>query len=244
MNIEIDVTLECNYRCLSCNRLCDIIHDNKKSIMDLNDIKYILEDLKYINIQQINILGGEPTLNPYIIDICKYINDYFLNKNTRILLTTNYSKPDIIHNIQQLCNKIIIRCDKEFVKNDGNSYDVVNKKSSKYDRHLNFLYGIKDDNSRKYSDCFVYNKCGVNIFKLNNEIKYYFCACGKMICILLQKPHLLKNSIHELTDKKELQEICKYCCEGRKNKIYIKNNSEISEKFKYGIEYYKKEFVL
>ena len=38
MNIEIDITRECNFACPSCNRMCNIMPKNPGSVMDMNDI--------------------------------------------------------------------------------------------------------------------------------------------------------------------------------------------------------------
>ena len=239
-NIEIDVTLECNFRCPSCNRLCDIISNNPKSVMTSLDMEKILISLKpyLFKISQINILGGEPTLNPNIFDICNFLNSNIGN-NINLILTTNNSHNDIVKKIHNLYPRIRIRCDDEY-SNDI-EYDIVNKKRPKIDRHLNFLYGRCDPQHIPYNKCKIYNKCGINIFKYLGNIKYYHCSPGKMICILLQKDYLFKNSIEEiLDDKTELDTVCSYCPEGRRYKILYKNNKSISKLFKSGLCEYKR----
>jgi len=75
MNLEIDITLECNLKCAACNRLCDQVPKNPLSIMTLDDIKMIYDEIKdYRFSKYIAIIGGEPTTNPYLMDILDWLD--------------------------------------------------------------------------------------------------------------------------------------------------------------------------
>ena len=75
MNLEIDITLECNCRCKACNRLCDIVPKNPLSEMTLDDIKGIYNEIKDYGFDKyIAIIGGEPTVNANLLPILDFLD--------------------------------------------------------------------------------------------------------------------------------------------------------------------------
>ena len=90
MNIEFDVTLQCNFSCLNCNR-----HSNFNNIKDPTDTKktvglnlYENTDVKMAQvrkfaqevkengtIERIHLIGGEPLVHPFMDQICSYLRE-------------------------------------------------------------------------------------------------------------------------------------------------------------------------
>jgi len=78
-----------------CNRKCAFCVDKDRGKKQYISIKNVQKAINYAlknNLKTITILGGEPTLHPKIIDICKLIKSY----NFKIVMTTNYDKPELI----------------------------------------------------------------------------------------------------------------------------------------------------
>ena len=80
--IEFYITNVCNLTCNRCNRFNN---HNFKGWQKWSDYEQIYRSWrKFIDIDQIIILGGEPLLNPTIIDWIQGLNDIW-HKNVQIL---------------------------------------------------------------------------------------------------------------------------------------------------------------
>ena len=105
MNIEFDVTLQCNFSCLNCNR-----HSNFNNLKDSSDPTknvglelYENTDIKMAqvhkfsqevkengNIERIHLIGGEPLVHPFMDKICSYIRDEIWGSSVpEILIISN-----------------------------------------------------------------------------------------------------------------------------------------------------------
>ena len=227
--IEIDVTLECNWKCPYCVRLCNLKQNNPSSIMNLDDIKKITDEIKEIgenNFEHITLIGGEPTLNPYIIDICKYLKNNLDIKLEISTNSTNNSKYKKI--IEEIGIKVYT-----FAGNDN-----IKKKIKS---HINFYVSPTENKQELRDDCGL--NCGINISKINNKLTYSYCGNQKYLSILLQKDYLLKNNLHDIYYGDEkidplTLEICKHCQFKAKNRIHS-STEKISECFKIGIKKYE-----
>ena len=90
MNIEFDVTLQCNFSCLNCNR-----HSNFNNLVDptkqsesvgvklyentdvkIEEVKKFCKDVKKNGkIKRIHLIGGEPLTHPYMDQICDIVRE-------------------------------------------------------------------------------------------------------------------------------------------------------------------------
>lgn len=86
--ITMDVILcsHCNLRCKHCNRWANI---SKVDNYPLNDLKNDILKLKNINapIECMTLIGGEPLVYPYLLEICNFIHSELPTVN--IVLYTN-----------------------------------------------------------------------------------------------------------------------------------------------------------
>lgn len=100
-NLTLWVTHECNLNCVFCRD-----SNNKKvhGFMTMEKIKKSLRKAKEEKITTVLIGGGEPTLHPDIIEIAK------LSKSMGFftVITTNYTKPEIIKKLDGICDTINI----------------------------------------------------------------------------------------------------------------------------------------
>ena len=240
MNIEVDITRECDLKCPCCNRLCNIYPKNQKSIMTLDEIKNIISQIKNSkeHIHQFRLIGGEPTSHKELYEICD-----FISKNINVdvyTITTNCVKSDSKYNLLQKIKK-----NTKFVYK-SNEPNV----KFKFNKHINIYNTSKCIQKEKYSDCVVLNRCGINVYKFNNEIKWSWCSCVSYISRLLKiEDKVTYSSFNELLNSNindTYKNICKYCAFYEKSfgdkfphALPFHLNNEISDIFKDGLEYIK-----
>ena len=82
------VTHECNKYC----RFCIDKYRGRYEYITLENVIKALNKAKSLNLKEILIVGGEPTLHPNIVEIAKLVKEY----GFKSILTTNYTKPSII----------------------------------------------------------------------------------------------------------------------------------------------------
>ena len=99
--IQFFPTLRCNLNCNFCFNKGLPVTDN----INIGDFERIVSVLKESGIKIIDILGGEPALHPYLIDIIEIINSYRMKTN----LSSNGTD-------SRLLNLLSERYDKEFLK--------------------------------------------------------------------------------------------------------------------------------
>ena len=81
-SIKIEICSRCNLKCSFCYNKCSDRH----SIMNYEDFKFVINQIKDSNVQQIGLLlSGEPTLNPDLIKIIKYAKSFV----PYVFITTN-----------------------------------------------------------------------------------------------------------------------------------------------------------
>ena len=92
ININFDLTYNCNAKCKFCFISNKLIHDRFQS---KKKIFKIIDKLFESNIFRINFFGGEPSLHPDILEIIKYAKE----QNFKVTLVTNslaFNKSNIL----------------------------------------------------------------------------------------------------------------------------------------------------
>ena len=169
--IEIDITHDCNLKCLGCNRSCGLAPTTDRISIDAID-KFIA-DSKALGIRWklINILGGEPTLHPQFLEIIQKIHVEYIDEYSPATILQVVSN-GYTESSRMLCNKILKY---KNVRIDSGSY----KKSNKVDYFTPFNDAPCDKPSHSTNDyskgCWVAKHCGLGL----NHLGYYGCAvCG------------------------------------------------------------------
>lgn len=129
-------TQGCNYNCAFCQN-SGLIKCNKESLIDHEEIFSYLKKRKNV-LEGVVISGGEPTIQPGLIDFIKKIKDMgFLVK-----LDTNGSNPDVVKKLLDLKLVDYIAMD---VKNIFDEYDpIVNLKKVNIENIKQSINMIKD----------------------------------------------------------------------------------------------------
>ena len=86
--MSIVLTHECNRQC----PFCIDQYRGRNEYISLLNVQRAINFAKAHNIKDVLLVGGEPTLHPQVIEIAKMIKGAGL----KTILTTNYSKPDVV----------------------------------------------------------------------------------------------------------------------------------------------------
>lgn len=97
----LEITQACNMKCLHCYE--GNIHIQSKAILSLEKWFDIIDQLKELKTERVVVIGGEPTINPNVIEILKYLsnkgipttlftNAYFDNEDLRKVIIENNIK--------------------------------------------------------------------------------------------------------------------------------------------------------
>lgn len=230
-SIELNITLECNWKCPSCVRLCNVKNKNPNSIMTMDDIIHITKEINDIgteNFHHLTVIGGEPTLHSNFLEICKYLKD---NLNMMLDVSTNSSNNAKYKSILDSMGIKLY------------TMNGLNNSKLKNDFHCNFYLSPTENNQELRQDCGI--NCGISICKINNELIYSHCSNQIFLAYMLKKQNLLYKSLKDVMnidsyDNIVTKTVCKHCQFMSKKWIKYKYNNKISDCFKEGLEEYIK----
>lgn len=204
--VEIDITYECNLKCLGCNRSCTQ-SPTKESLSFENIETFVKESIdKNKKWELINILGGEPTLHPEFEKIINFIHsEYILKHSQKTILqivSNGYDKSS-----RNICDKM--RDLYQNVRIDYGSYKT--EKVVEYFSPFNDapIDDIEYKNAEYKKGCWVTSYCGIGL----NKDGFYACAVAGGID-RISKKNMAIASLEEITEEKlqeQLNEFCKYC---------------------------------
>lgn len=163
INLELNITLQCNLACSNCNRLCHIYRDRTEH-MSVEQIKKFVEQAKVGGgINKLKVLGGEPLLHPQFNEIYDIL--------------TSAAKDGVIRGIKIESNRTLPTPkvpQYPFVQWKGR---VQSKK-----KHQPILWSPKDLGVVKTAqpNCPQVRKCGYSLDKYG----WLPCSCAIMICRL------------------------------------------------------------
>lgn len=204
--VEIDITYECNLKCLGCNRSCT--QAPTTDCVTFSDIKQFVEESVLSNKkwELINILGGEPTLHTEFEKIIKYIhNEYILKQSPKTIL-------QIVSNGYDEKSRIL--CDDMRAKYRNVHIDYGSYKTDRVVEYFSpFNDAPVDDDNFKDADfkkgCWVTSYCGIGL----NKNGYYACAVAGGIDRICNK-NMAITKLTEITNERleqQLEEFCRYC---------------------------------
>ena len=204
--IELDITYDCNLKCLGCNRSCT--QAPSKEGLSLEDIKrFVCESIENNHYWEfINVLGGEPTLHSEFKEIISYIHSEYIEKfapETILQIVSNgYEEKSRL-----LCEEM--RNLHKNVRIDYGSY-----KSDKVVEYFSpFNDAPIDDDDYKEADyskgCWVTSYCGIGF----NSKGYYACAVAAGIDRLTKKNMEIKKlkNLNNKALENQLDEFCRFC---------------------------------
>ncbi|WP_272023597.1 glycosyltransferase [Olleya namhaensis] len=202
--IEIDITYECNLKCINCNR--SSTQAPVKEGMTLLQIQEFVDDSIHLNKkwELINLLGGEPTIHIDFIEIVntilyKYIIPY--SPDTILQVTSNGFGDLVKSKLEQLPNHKNV---------------IIDYASFKDERVVPYFSPFNDapidneslSNQEFSKGCWVTSYCGIGL----NQLGYYPCGVAGGIDRVFKK-NLGVQKLEDVDESisKLLNEFCKYC---------------------------------
>lgn len=177
-SLRIITNLTCNYRCSFCYQkewASEYLRPEElDSILKQNNIGDLDESFN-----NIVLMGGEPTLSPYLEDLLKYIVE---NKkfHGRVSLDTNLSKPNVVAGLMYLIDKLTIDISAVYEFDEG--FVLLNNFFSKY---LPLLYSKELQFNYVLTSYFEYTLGVLNdtllLIPANKEIKIYITICKDIL---------------------------------------------------------------
>jgi len=202
--IEIDITYECNLKCINCNR--SSTQAPIKEGMTLEQIKKFVQESIELNKKWklINLLGGEPSIHKYFLEIVDLIlKDYIIKHSPEtILQVTSNGFGELVQ--ERLSNL------------PRHKNLIIDYASFKDDRIVPYFSPFNDapidkpdsDKKEYHKGCWVTSYCGIGL----NQLGYYPCGVAGGIDRVL-KFNLGVPSLKEVDESiaKYLDTFCRYC---------------------------------
>jgi hypothetical protein len=163
--LEIAITYICNVRCNNCLALSPQAPTRRSEDMTLADIQQFISDSIACRYpwRWIKLHGGEPTLHPQFMDICRAFQEYKVqNPAARLSVVSNDSHPDQVAAAMQL----------------GLDPQISSKVKDNTDKFGNKLAYVpvnispKDMGQPTQSGCWIPEQCGIALNNLG------FWPCG------------------------------------------------------------------
>lgn len=234
--IEIDVTYDCNLKCLNCNRSCRLAPSREKiSLLQIE--KFINESIEAKRKwENITISGGEPLLHSEIDTIIEMLLNYKMNfsPKTRLKLFTN--------GYGSYVKKAITRLPKKIELINTRKKDISGK--NVFSSHISFNLAPVDvtdckDEKHKYLEysnaCFITKRCGIGLTRYG----YYPCVIAGGIDRIFGFDigrKKLPNFSDPMTE--ECRVLCRYC--GHFNSFFP-SKEEVSPTWKKAYEEYRRK---
>lgn len=202
--IEIDITYECNLKCINCNR--SSTQAPIKEGMSLKQIENFVQESIELDKKWklINLLGGEPTLHKDFLEIVDLILNEYLIKHSpeTILQITSNGYGDLV---QEQLSKL-----------PKHPNLIIDYASFKDERTIPYFSPFNDapidkpngEDKEYHKGCWVTSYCGIGL----NQMGYYPCGVAGGIDRVFQF-NLGIESLKDVDEKiaKYLDTFCKFC---------------------------------
>jgi hypothetical protein len=161
--VEIDVTYNCNLRCINCNRSCSQAPSEVE--MPVATIEsFIAQSVDHkIPWKRIRILGGEPTLHSRFFDIVDRLIDYrrIHNPSVRLVVCSNFHGGRVRRALEQLPVSIVIKSTLKTSRSNLFRPFNLAPVDSPFNRFFDYTCG-----------CRIIEECGLGL----TPSGYYMCA--------------------------------------------------------------------
>jgi len=193
--VQLEITTDCRMGCLNCDRSCS--QAPSKENMSVSQIeKFVRESIDCNHVwRRIDVIGGEPTLHPYLSDVLSVIHKYKeLHPKCKVRLSTHGVGETTINIIESLPSWVCVRNSNKTTSR--NMFSAYNK--SPYDS------GISDP-----LFCDVPWRCGLGLTRYG----YFPCGAGASLArvygLNIGIKHLKDISYEAISEI--IPQLCKHC---------------------------------
>jgi hypothetical protein len=186
INMELNITLQCNMACPNCNRLCHVYRDRTEH-MKLEQIQKFIDQIRNSDgVHKLKILGGEPLLHPQFAEVYNIILPAV--------------KDGAIQQIKIETNQTI-----PYPKVEEHKNITWHGRSQARKKHQPALWSPIDLGFKTNPYCKQIGTCGFSLDKYG----YLPCSLAIMISRLYGVTHLYRYELP--TEAWGLNELCKHC---------------------------------
>lgn len=197
--LTLPISLHCNVNCASCNMFSPLCVPETYTLKDVKNDLQMIRAMK-LNLNRINISGGEPFLNPEIVEILTYIRDIYpdlkIDLYTNGLLISNYSDEQL---------QVLKKCNIEFhITEYGVNTDKLQWVYKRFDDlDIQYMIDYTDKQKLFYKKVIDFEK-SVPVYDYINCQYYTFCFSLFMFKGRLYKCPMALNyeNINRYSEKK------------------------------------------
>lgn len=215
--VEIEICTQCNLRCYQCDR--SSAQAPSAEYMTIAQISHFVKEsiaLRWLW-YEIEVLGGEPTLHPDLLEILNVLYGYIeFNPDCQIIVVSNGYGKKVQETLNQVPSWVTIEntSKQEVNQIPFNDYNIAPIDLEQY---------INDEYSR---GCKIVSECGLGL----NRYGYYPCGAGASVDrvfgfdIGIKRLSSVKDKI--LFDQRKV--ICRYCGHYKAMRCKIRTFNEMS----------------
>ena len=211
-NVQIEITTACNLSCDNCDRCCGTAPSPERMTVEQ------IDRLCPSGLGRIDLIGGEPTLHPDLLEICEIVKD----RAKKIRLTTNGVGPHVDKVLASLPSWVQVRNSaKENGQADFESFTMA---------------PCDVQPQEEYLACSIPWRCGMALTRYG----FFLCGAGAAVARVHGIP--VSRGYDMTREDMILQQrsLCRLCGHSRSTVKTVKD-SEISEKWEEAFKRYKKQ---
>jgi organic radical activating enzyme len=190
INIELEITLQCNISCPQCSRHCNLFSYGN-SDMTMEQIRKFIEEVRSskVPVNKVMIIGGEPTVHPNFQEIVISLYESLVKtQKIKILKITTNGIREIPESIRHL------------------PIDIKKSPLSEKKHRCQFI--APRDTGQEMQSCDVPYVCGMAL----NCFGYSPCGAGAAIARLFGMRDFIRYTLpSRLADFGDLSELCSLC---------------------------------
>lgn len=230
-SLELDITYECNMRCMQCNRVLGVCPSQE--MMTIEQIRKVLcESLSMTRpYQTIRVLGGEPTLHPQISKIMAVLDWYRSQvSESRISIWTHGYGERVRQGLNKLPAWIEIRVSHKELKVGGDDFEPFLAAPIDYSTICPRSY---NKGCRQIAP----GKCGIGISLYGIYVCPVAAAIDRVLGLDIGIRSLTETS--NLIFREQCERLCRYCGHFLKDHGIILPMTTVSDTWQMLIKRYK-----
>lgn len=196
-NLHIEITSECNERCVHCY----IPHENKVNNIEPDLFSNILDQCIKMNLLHLTLSGGEPMMHKNFIDFLKKCNEY--NFSVNVLSNLTLLNKTII---EEMKRNALLSVQVSLYSMDADIHDAITQVKGSFEKTKNAIIRLRENDIPLQISCPIMKQ---NIYCYNDVIEWgkaHNINVGSDYVIIARYNHTTQNLSNRLSinDVKEV----------------------------------------